>query len=106
MLLVGLAAVLDSLMGRDRDKLAPSDEQSSFRDDDVSLFLQQPLHISPSPPSLSPLCRHNIFLTVSLPVHSLLFAQVCKHYLVDFCPCDLFPNTKSDLGPYDRTDSC
>ena len=24
--------------------------------------------------------------------------DVCKHFLVDFCPHDLFVNTKSDLG--------
>ena len=24
--------------------------------------------------------------------------KVCKFYLLDFCPHDLFPNTKSDLG--------
>jgi RNA-binding protein Luc7-like 2 len=23
---------------------------------------------------------------------------VCKHFLVAFCPHDLFPNTKADLG--------
>jgi len=26
-------------------------------------------------------------------------AEVCKYYLLNFCPHDLFPNTKSDLGP-------
>ncbi|CEM37946.1 unnamed protein product [Vitrella brassicaformis CCMP3155] len=25
--------------------------------------------------------------------------EVCKWYLLDFCPHELFPNTKSDLGP-------
>jgi hypothetical protein len=25
--------------------------------------------------------------------------EVCKFYLLDFCPHDLFPNTRSDLGP-------
>eukprot|EP00915_Cephaloidophora_sp_WS-2016_P001127 GHVH01001550.1.p1 GENE.GHVH01001550.1~~GHVH01001550.1.p1 ORF type:complete len:354 (+),score=48.52 GHVH01001550.1:65-1063(+) len=25
--------------------------------------------------------------------------DICKYYIVDFCPHDLFPNTKSDLGP-------
>nr|XP_027193939.1 luc7-like protein [Dermatophagoides pteronyssinus] len=25
--------------------------------------------------------------------------QVCKYYLVDFCPHDLFSNTRSNLGP-------
>ncbi|KAL8445868.1 hypothetical protein Emed_005298 [Eimeria media] len=27
---------------------------------------------------------------------------VCKFYLLDFCPHDLFPNTRVDLGPCDR----
>jgi len=25
--------------------------------------------------------------------------QVCKYNLLSFCPHDLFPNTKADLGP-------
>ena len=25
--------------------------------------------------------------------------EVCKFFLLDFCPHDLFPNTKNDLGP-------
>jgi len=25
--------------------------------------------------------------------------EVCKYNLVSFCPHDLFPNTKKDLGP-------
>ena len=29
-------------------------------------------------------------------------SEVCKFYLLDFCPHDLFPNTKSDLGPCKR----
>ncbi|KRX18682.1 Luc7-like protein 3 [Trichinella nelsoni] len=28
--------------------------------------------------------------------------EVCKHYLVDFCPSDLFTNTKADLGHCNR----
>ncbi|KAF7732053.1 Luc7-like protein 3 [Apophysomyces ossiformis] len=28
--------------------------------------------------------------------------SVCKHYLVSFCPSQLFTNTKSDLGPCDK----
>ncbi|MPC20573.1 Luc7-like protein 3 [Portunus trituberculatus] len=28
---------------------------------------------------------------------------VCRHYLVKFCPHDLFTNTKSDLGPCEKT---
>lgn len=27
--------------------------------------------------------------------------EVCKHFLVEFCPNELFHNTKSDLGPCD-----
>ncbi|CDI76193.1 hypothetical protein, conserved [Eimeria praecox] len=27
---------------------------------------------------------------------------VCKFFLLDFCPHDLFPNTRVDLGPCDR----
>eukprot|EP01054_Gregarina_sp_Poly1_P002652 Gregarina_sp_Poly_1__2651@NODE_1722_length_3466_cov_35_812298_g947_i1_p5_GENE_NODE_1722_length_3466_cov_35_812298_g947_i1NODE_1722_length_3466_cov_35_812298_g947_i1_p5_ORF_typecomplete_len110_score13_51LUC7/PF03194_15/6e33_NODE_1722_length_3466_cov_35_812298_g947_i1406735 len=26
-------------------------------------------------------------------------SDVCRYYLIDFCPHDLFPNTRSDLGP-------
>eukprot|EP01055_Gregarina_sp_Pseudo9_P000538 Gregarina_sp_Pseudo_9__537@NODE_1347_length_1671_cov_4_926471_g1258_i0_p1_GENE_NODE_1347_length_1671_cov_4_926471_g1258_i0NODE_1347_length_1671_cov_4_926471_g1258_i0_p1_ORF_typecomplete_len458_score137_97LUC7/PF03194_15/5_8e75FdhE/PF04216_12/0_0011ZnC2H2_12/PF18112_1/1e04ZnC2H2_12/PF18112_1/0_053KMP11/PF03037_16/0_04KMP11/PF03037_16/3_4e03DUF4407/PF14362_6/0_31Vps53_N/PF04100_12/0_47LPP/PF04728_13/32LPP/PF04728_13/17CAMSAP_CC1/PF17095_5/5_2e02CAMSAP_CC1/PF17095_5/0_37DUF1811/PF08838_10/5_8e03DUF len=26
-------------------------------------------------------------------------SDVCRYFLVDFCPHDLFPNTRSDLGP-------
>ena len=26
--------------------------------------------------------------------------DVCKYNLVSFCPHDLFPNTKKDLGPF------
>ena len=29
-------------------------------------------------------------------------ADVCRHYLVKFCPHDLFTNTKSDLGICDK----
>ncbi|XP_071549643.1 luc7-like protein 3 isoform X1 [Panulirus ornatus] len=29
--------------------------------------------------------------------------DVCRHFLVKFCPHDLFTNTKSDLGPCDKT---
>ncbi|ETW28130.1 hypothetical protein PFFCH_04481 [Plasmodium falciparum FCH/4] len=28
--------------------------------------------------------------------------NVCKYYLIDFCPHDLFPNTKSDIGRYNQ----
>ena len=52
-------ALLDMLMGKNRDKL-PTDS-------DRGMHYSDP--------------------------------QVCKHYLVAFCPHDLFRNTKSDLGP-------
>uniref|UniRef100_A0A0P4WLC0 Luc7-like protein 3 n=1 Tax=Scylla olivacea TaxID=85551 RepID=A0A0P4WLC0_SCYOL len=29
--------------------------------------------------------------------------EVCRHFLVKFCPHDLFTNTKSDLGPCEKT---
>ena len=32
-------------------------------------------------------------------------ADVCKMYLVDFCPHDLFPNTRADLGKCNRVHS-
>eukprot|EP00954_Amorphochlora_amoebiformis_P022913 1356678-Amorphochlora_amoeboformis.AAC.2 len=28
--------------------------------------------------------------------------DVCKYFLVGLCPYDLFKNTKSDLGEYDK----
>lgn len=28
-----------------------------------------------------------------------MFTQVCKYALVSFCPHELFPNTKFDMGP-------
>ena len=31
--------------------------------------------------------------------------EVCKYYLVDFCPHDLFPNTRSNLGPCPKVHS-
>ncbi|SBT80410.1 U1 snRNA associated protein, putative [Plasmodium malariae] len=30
--------------------------------------------------------------------HTFKDENVCKYYLIDFCPHDLFPNTKSDIG--------
>ncbi|XP_024535839.1 luc7-like protein 3 [Selaginella moellendorffii] len=53
-------ALLDELMGKDRDLPLGQKRQSRLRFDD---------------------------------------AQVCHYHLVSFCPHDLFPNTKSDLGP-------
>lgn len=32
----------------------------------------------------------------------LQIVKVCKHYLVAFCPSQLFTNTKSDLGACDK----
>lgn len=54
--LFSLSALLDSLMGSDRNE--PLKVRKSFKDPDV-----------------------------------------CHFYVLDFCPHDLFPNTKSDLGP-------
>lgn len=53
-------AILDSLMGADRNSVAAMDggSKATFKSSDV-----------------------------------------CHFYLLDFCPHDLFPNTKSDLGP-------
>lgn len=31
---------------------------------------------------------------------SSLIMKVCKHFLCGFCPCQLFVNTRSDLGEY------
>ena len=35
----------------------------------------------------------------SLDLPEFCFLQVCKHYLVKFCPSSLFTNTKADIGP-------
>ncbi|EZG56758.1 LUC7 amine-terminal protein [Gregarina niphandrodes] len=61
--LLSVAALLDSLLGADRNELpsAAGVKRRSFADPDV-----------------------------------------CKYYLVDFCPHDLFPNTRSHLGPCPR----
>eukprot|EP01053_Blabericola_migrator_P000148 Blabericola_migrator_1__147@NODE_1039_length_5629_cov_110_027508_g715_i0_p2_GENE_NODE_1039_length_5629_cov_110_027508_g715_i0NODE_1039_length_5629_cov_110_027508_g715_i0_p2_ORF_typecomplete_len513_score73_65LUC7/PF03194_15/1_8e75FdhE/PF04216_12/0_0013GRP/PF07172_11/0_021ZnC2H2_12/PF18112_1/0_061KMP11/PF03037_16/0_047KMP11/PF03037_16/9e03DUF4407/PF14362_6/0_38LPP/PF04728_13/38LPP/PF04728_13/14Antiadapt_IraP/PF10796_9/3_1e02Antiadapt_IraP/PF10796_9/0_61kleA_kleC/PF17383_2/1_1e04kleA_kleC/PF17383_2 len=32
-------------------------------------------------------------------------SDVCRYFLVDFCPHDLFPNTRSDLGPCNKIHS-
>ena len=55
-----MRAILDSLMGTDRNSVSSLDGglKSTFKNSDV-----------------------------------------CHFYLLDFCPHDLFPNTKSDLGP-------
>lgn len=59
MALQSAKALLDELMGRDRD-FAPAEKNHDFSWDS---------------------------------------SDVCKHYLVKFCPNDLFVNTKADLGP-------
>uniref|UniRef100_T1J2U3 Luc7-like protein 3 n=1 Tax=Strigamia maritima TaxID=126957 RepID=T1J2U3_STRMM len=56
------AALLDELMGRDRN-LAPTEKKREIRWEDP---------------------------------------QVCKHYLVKFCPNELFVNTRADLGPCEK----
>ncbi|XP_045211703.1 luc7-like protein 3 isoform X1 [Mercenaria mercenaria] len=57
-----LAAMLDELMGRDRN-LAPTEKRSEPKWDDP---------------------------------------EVCRYYLVDFCPHELFTNTRADLGPCEK----
>ncbi|KAI0239730.1 Luc7-like protein 3 [Lamellibrachia satsuma] len=56
------AALLDELMGRDRN-LAPTEKRKEIKWDDPS---------------------------------------VCKYFLVDFCPHELFVNTRADLGPCNK----
>ena len=31
-----------------------------------------------------------------------LLLQICKFNLISFCPHDLFPNTKADIGPCEK----
>lgn len=64
---------LDELMGRDRNHPLHIRlrKRDHFDDEDVSLF--------------------------SILIKSF---QVCKYNLLSFCPHDLFPNTKADLGAY------
>ncbi|XP_060592256.1 luc7-like protein 3 isoform X2 [Ruditapes philippinarum] len=57
-----LAAMLDELMGRDRN-LAPTEKRSEPKWDDP---------------------------------------EVCRYYLVDFCPHELFTNTRADLGQCEK----
>lgn len=56
------AALLDELMGRDRN-LAPTEKKKEIRWEDPA---------------------------------------VCKHFLVKFCPNELFVNTRADLGPCEK----
>ena len=73
---------LDQLMGKDRNKplfvrLARRDH---FDDQDVRN-------------------NHSKFLfSPSL----FRFFQICKYNLLSFCPNDLFPNTKADIGPCEK----
>lgn len=39
-----------------------------------------------------------LFIATLLLVILIIILQICRHYLVKFCPHDLFTNTKSDLG--------
>lgn len=46
-------------------------------------------------------CRLQLLFTYSSKlyiINFLIMVQVCHYHLVAFCPHDLFPNTKSDLG--------
>ena len=72
---------LDQLMGKDRNKplfirLARRDH---FDDQDVSISIKIMPYV-------------NYFLLV----------QICKFNLLSFCPNDLFPNTKADIGPCEK----
>lgn len=71
--------LLDELMGRERD-LAPNEKRSSLHWGD---------------PTVSPLCPETVPIWLPL----FLSFQVCKHYLINFCPNSLFTNTKADIGP-------
>lgn len=76
------AALLDELMGRNRNAL-PTDrtKELSYNDAEV-IDNKSPIFWIPS---------YNQLLLFSL--------QVCRYYMVRFCPHDLFHNTKADLGP-------
>lgn len=81
------AALLDELMGRNRNAL-PTDrtKELSYNDQEVCIFSMQKMLIS------TLFFRH----VTDSPIQ---FDQVCRYYLVRFCPHDLFHNTKADLGP-------
>ena len=48
--------------------------------------------------------KHLVYYLDLVMFTDLIF-QVCRHYLVKFCPHDLFTNTKSDLGPCEKVRS-
>lgn len=82
------AQLLDELMGRNRNA-GPGLSMKSTRFDDkevreFSWFI--------------------CFFVVCGSVDSFIdvLAKVCKFALVDFCPHDLFVNTRADLGPCDK----
>lgn len=50
--------------------------------------------------------RENLALNWNIKINHIVdrlttttYPQVCKYFLVKFCPHDLFTNTKADLGP-------
>mmetsp|Transcript_118591 Transcript_118591/g.165263 ORF Transcript_118591/g.165263 Transcript_118591/m.165263 type:complete len:106 (+) Transcript_118591:54-371(+) len=45
--------------------------------------------------------NHPLFIRLSKRDH-FDDADVCKFNLLSFCPNDLFPNTKADIGPCER----
>lgn len=80
------AALLDELMGKDRDR-APHEKGNSLHwsDPDVRVHFQD---YDWRLTSIDTNIEHAIF-------------QVCKYHLCGFCPCELFVNTRSDLGKLD-----
>lgn len=56
-------------------------DNKDFWDDSVSFFLKKKVNVTR-------VVNH--------------YLQICKHYIVAFCPSQLFTNTKSDLGACDK----
>ena len=74
--------LLDELMGRTRNVLPGKDaHEMEWWDSEVGGSHVRRLGLRALPLTL---CR--------LPV------QVCKSFLCGFCPCDLFTNTRADIG--------
>ena len=100
MSMLSAAALLDELMGVDRNR-APNEKKTALHWSDPQVVIW----------SVCFLCVLFlwVFVTHSLDMASNVFeclrnfsslSQVCKHFLCGFCPCQLFVNTRSDLGEY------
>lgn len=80
-----MSSILDELMGRNRNAL-PTDQPKQPQWDDPEVRDKR--------------------LKVSLKFYfnklTVFRFQICTHYLVCFCPHELFVNTKADLGPCPR----